>query len=69
VGCRLIVREFVKDVERGFRERGFAVENIYLSNRFNVNGVVRQRRAEGVRAVVYLDRRCQVCGLQVNTRL
>jgi hypothetical protein len=52
-----MIREFVKDVERGFTERGFGVENIYMSNRFNVAGVVRQRRAEGVKAVVYLDRR------------
>ena len=52
-------REFVKDVEKGFTERGFAVENIYLSNRYNATSVVRQRRAEGVRSVIYLDRRCQ----------
>lgn len=49
-------RSFVKAVETAYVDAGFSVENVFLSHRFSASAVVRQRRAEGAKAIVYLDK-------------
>ncbi|KAL3898084.1 MAG: hypothetical protein SGCHY_002982 [Lobulomycetales sp.] len=54
--CFSVDKSFVKAVETAYVDAGFSVENVFLSHRFSASAVVRQRRAEGAKAIVYLDK-------------